>query len=52
MTLCYDGTTVRLYIFVDSDFAGDADSQKSTTGYVFTLGKESSELVVKSTKDN
>ena len=23
--------------YVDSDFAGDVDSQRSTTGYVFTL---------------
>jgi len=37
MTLCYDGTEVRLYGYVDSNFAGDVDSQRSTTGYVFTL---------------
>ena len=38
MTLCYDGTEVRLYGYVDSNFAGDVDSQRSTIGYVFTLG--------------
>ena len=37
MTLCYDGTNVRLHGYVNSDFAGDVDSQKSTTCYVFTL---------------
>ena len=40
MTLCYKGTDVRLHGYIDSDFWGDADSQKSTTGYVFTLGSE------------
>ena len=38
MTLCYNGTDVRLHEYIDSDFAGDVDNQKSTTGYVFTLG--------------
>ena len=38
MTLCYGGTDVCLHEYVDSDFAGDVESQKSTTGYVFTLG--------------
>jgi len=38
MILCYDGTDDRLHGYVDSDFAGDVDSQKSTTDYVFTLG--------------
>ena len=32
------GMDVRLCGYVDSDFAGDVDSQRSTTGYVFTLG--------------
>ena len=36
MILFYDGTNVRLHEYVDSDFAGDVDSQKSTTGYIFT----------------
>jgi len=38
MTLCYGGTNIQLLGFVDSDFAGDVDSQRSTNGYVFTLG--------------
>jgi len=33
-----DGTDVCLHGYVDSDFAGDVDSWKSTIGYVFTLG--------------
>jgi len=37
MTLCYDGTDVRLHRYVNFDFTGDVDNQKSTTGYVFTL---------------
>jgi len=37
ITLCYDGTDVCLHRYVDTDFAGDVDSRKSTTGYIFTL---------------
>ena len=37
IALWYDGTDVHLHGYVDSDFAGDVDSQKSTIGYVFTL---------------
>ena len=37
IALCYDGTDVRLHEFVDSDFAGDVDSRKSTTSYVSLL---------------
>jgi len=37
MVLCYDGTNIRLRRHVDSDFAGDVDSRKSTIGYIFTL---------------
>ena len=40
MTFCYNGTDVRLHGYVDSNFAGDVDSQKSITDYVFTLGSE------------
>lgn len=32
------GATPLLVGFTDSDWAGDPDDQKSTTGYVFTLG--------------
>jgi len=38
MKLFYDGTEVRLHGYVDSNFAVDVDSRKSTTGYIFTLG--------------
>jgi len=38
MILCYGGTYVQLLGYVDSNFAGDVDSWRSTTGYVFTLG--------------
>ena len=38
MTLCYDSTDIHLHVYVDFDFAGDVNSQKSTTSYVFTLG--------------
>jgi len=31
---------VQLLEYADSDFAGNVDSQRSTTGYVFTLGNE------------
>jgi len=37
MELCYGGTDVRLHGYVDSNFADDIDSRKSTTGYVLTL---------------
>ena len=29
---------MKLQGYVDTDFAGDIDSRKSTTGFVFTLG--------------
>ena len=32
------GATSLLVGFIDSDWAGDPDDQKSTAGYVFTLG--------------
>ena len=38
MALCYEGTEVHLHGFVDFDFAGDVDSQRNITSYVFTLG--------------
>ena len=34
----YSIVDVQLLGYVDSDFMGDVDSQRSTTGYVFTLG--------------
>ena len=36
--LCYGGSKIKLQGYVDSDLAGDIDSRRSTTGYVFTLG--------------
>ena len=31
-------TSLKLQGYVDADFAGDIDSRKNTTGFVFTLG--------------
>jgi len=50
MILCYDGTDIRLHEYVDSDFAGDEDSRRSITGYVFTL--RNNELGVEAAKDS
>jgi hypothetical protein len=36
--LCFGGSDIVLQGYVDSDMAGDKDSRRSTTGYVFTLG--------------
>ena len=36
--LCFTGASLKLQGFVDADFAGDIDSRKSTTGFIFTLG--------------
>jgi len=38
--LCYDGTDVPLLGYVDSDFASDVDSRRSSTSYVLTLRSE------------
>ena len=35
--LCYGGSDFIVRGYVDSDYAGDIDNSKSTTGYVFTL---------------
>jgi hypothetical protein len=35
--LCYGGSKIKLQGYVDLDLAGDIDSRRSTTGYVFTL---------------
>ncbi|KAH9751503.1 hypothetical protein KPL71_014323 [Citrus sinensis] len=37
VALCYGGSEFTVKGYVDSDFAGDLDKRKSTTGYVFTL---------------
>jgi hypothetical protein len=36
--LCFGGSETILQGYVDSDMAGDKDSRRSTTGYVFTIG--------------
>ena len=33
-----DGLSCKLVGYCDSDYAGDRDHRKSTSGYVFTLG--------------
>ena len=35
--ITFDGCSDEVYGYVDSDFAGDLDKRKSTSGYVFTL---------------
>ena len=35
--LCFGGLEFIIRGYVNSDFAGDLDKRKSTTGYVFTL---------------
>jgi len=37
VALCYGGSEYIVRGYVDSDFTGDLDKRKSTTGYVFTL---------------
>ena len=36
--LCFGGSDTFLQGYVDSDMAGDKDSRRSTTRYVFTIG--------------
>ena len=36
--LCFGGLDTILQGYVDSGMAGDKDSRRSTTGYVFTIG--------------
>ena len=36
--LHFGGSTTNLQGYVDSDLAGDIDTRRSTTGYVFTVG--------------
>jgi hypothetical protein len=36
--LCFVGSYTVLKGYVDSDMAGDKDTRRSTTGYVFTIG--------------
>ena len=36
--LCFTGASLKLQGYVDANFAGDINSKKSTTEFVFTLG--------------
>ena len=36
--LCFIGASLKLQGYVNADFAGNIDSRKSTTGFVFILG--------------
>ena len=36
--LCFGGSNIVLQGYVDSNMAGDKDSRRSTTEYVFTMG--------------
>ena len=40
VALCYGGSDFLGRGYVDSDYAGDLDKSKSTTGYVFALAGE------------
>jgi len=51
MALYYGGTTVQLLGYVDFDFVGDVDSQRSTTGCLH-FEKWSCDLDVKTVKDS
>jgi hypothetical protein len=37
VALCYRGSEVTVRGYVDSDFAGDLEKRKSTTGYMFII---------------
>ncbi|KAE8679209.1 Retrovirus-related Pol polyprotein from transposon TNT 1-94 [Hibiscus syriacus] len=37
VALCYEGSNLLINGYVDSDYAGDLDKSKSTTGYVFKV---------------
>ncbi|KAH9722963.1 Integrase catalytic domain-containing protein [Citrus sinensis] len=47
VALCYGGSEFTVRGYVDSDFAGDLDKRKSTTGYVFTLAGATVSWVLK-----
>ncbi|KAK9230248.1 hypothetical protein WN944_023215 [Citrus x changshan-huyou] len=44
VALCYEGSEFTVRGYVDSDFVGDLDKRKFTTGYVFTLAGAASAL--------
>jgi hypothetical protein len=37
MSLCFTRADLKLQDYVDADLAGNVDSRKSTTGFVYTL---------------
>ena len=39
VALCFEGSKFIVMGYVNSDFVGDLDQRKSTTGYVFTLAE-------------
>ena len=39
VALCFEGSKFIVMGYVNSDFVGDLDKRKSTTGYVFTLAE-------------
>ncbi|KAH9685484.1 hypothetical protein KPL70_013981 [Citrus sinensis] len=47
VALCYGGSEFIVRGYVDSDFAGDLDKRKSTTGYVFSLAGAAVSWVLK-----
>ncbi|KAH9734072.1 Integrase catalytic domain-containing protein [Citrus sinensis] len=47
VALCYGGSEFTVRGYVDSDFVGDLDKRKSTTGYVFTLAGAAVSWVLK-----
>jgi hypothetical protein len=45
--LCFEGSDTILQGYVDSDMAGDKDSRRSTTWYVFNIGGTKVSLISK-----
>ena len=39
VALCYGGSDFIVRGYIDSDYAGDLNKSKSTSGYVFTLAR-------------
>ena len=40
MCLCFESVEPILEGFIDADMAGDLDSRKSTSGFLFTFARE------------
>ncbi|KAE8656252.1 Retrovirus-related Pol polyprotein from transposon TNT 1-94 [Hibiscus syriacus] len=47
VALCYGGSNLLINGYVDSDYAGDLDKSKSTTGYVFKVAGGAVSCVLK-----